>query len=157
MWHIQIHSPLAFQRVKYPQGNGASFGFERTRWFKNGPAKLFWIGLSLGLTRNHVIYKKKTCKSWFIVTAFRVISSPHIQQYYCQKGAESVVDIVNRFWAGKLRNRGSITGRGKSFLCSKDSTPSLVAHRSSLFGGYLPGAFSHGEVAASLTLRRLMS
>jgi hypothetical protein len=58
----------------------------------------------------------------------KVISSPHAKQIYCHKGADSIVDVVTRFWARRLSNRGSIIVRGKSFLCPKDSRPSPVAH-----------------------------
>ena len=94
--------------------------------------------------KSRVKKEKQTWKSWFIVNAFRVIFSPYVKQFYCRRGAEIVVNIVTRFWAVRLRDRGSITGSAKSFLCSKVCRPSLVAHWPSLFSVYLPGALFPG-------------
>jgi len=106
------------------------------------------------LVYNYVFLKMSTWYSKHVEESNNILRINNIQcitlvilygqQFFCHKGADSVVDMFTRFWARRLKNRGSITVRGKSFLCSKIFRPSLAAHWASLFSGHLPGAFSPG-------------
>jgi hypothetical protein len=50
--------------------------------------------------------------------------------------AAIALGTVTRLWAGRPRNRGSVLGRGKTFIFSKASTLDLgPAHRASLSVG----------------------